>query len=164
MINFQDELAWLNHRLDEILETWRKQHRFQGRLFYASVNSFVILLIIYIYNGFYRNVGYCEFLSPRAVLSGGLLAGTVWLCLLIVTLSILAFSVLSRKMHTKLLKEGYALKGRIYDARTNNQNPENRSDKEVLSDHQKELAKLLDIERSFPCEPELGSQTQKPPN
>jgi hypothetical protein len=67
-------------------------------------------------------------------------------------------------MHTKLLKEGYALKGKIYDARTNNQNPENRLDKQVLSDHQKELARLLDIERSFPCEPELDSQAQKPPN
>jgi hypothetical protein len=151
MINFQDELAWLNHKVDEILEAWRKLHRFQGRLFYTSVNSIAILLMIYICNGFYWKVENSAWLSPPAVFSGNLLAGTVWPCLLFVSLSILVFSWLSRNMHTKLLKKGHALKGRIYDARTHNKSPDNKSDEQVLSDLQQTLAELLNLERSFPC-------------
>jgi hypothetical protein len=150
MINFADELAWLNHRLDELLEFWRRKHQLHGRLFYSLVNSIILLVILYICSGLYRSINGVNWFSPAAVLPGETLAAMAWLCSLAISLSLLLFSVLARRMYSKLLKEGHSLKAEIYEAHINPKNTSTGSDHNPLSEFQDGFSKLLSVERSFP--------------
>jgi hypothetical protein len=151
MINFADELAWLNHRLDDLLESWRKKHQFHGRLCYSSVNSVILLVVLYICKGLYKgSINGVNWLSPAAVLPGENIAAMAWLCSLAISLSLLLFSLLARHMYAKLLREGHSLKAKIYKAHIDPNNTSTELGQDPLSGFQNRLSELLSVERSFP--------------
>ncbi|MFN9618779.1 MAG: hypothetical protein ACK55X_03565 [Synechococcaceae cyanobacterium] len=130
MINFEDELAWLNHRLDEPLKIWRKKHQLHGRIIYLLVNSSLVFLCLYIGSGLRNNIN-----------------GAVWLSIFIATLSILIFSVLARQLYARLLTDGHSLKAEIYKARASGKK---EADYQKLCKFQDNLKKLFAIELDFP--------------
>ena len=130
MISFEDELAWLNHRLDELLKIWRKKHQLHGRVFYLLANSALVLLLLYFGSGLRKNIN-----------------GAVWLSIFIATLSILIFSVLARYLYARLLQDGHSLKAKIYKARISGKK---EADYQKLCEFQADLEELFAIELNFP--------------
>jgi hypothetical protein len=139
MINFQDELAWLNHRLDDKLEEWRRVHQYDGRVFYASFNSILMLLVVAIV---FRDKIWVP-LTTFAFSESSVLA--LWLAMLVASLSLLIYSFLRRQLHQKLLGDGNKLKSDIYFGYLAKE-----GGKVDIMKYQKELADLLAMERSFP--------------
>jgi hypothetical protein len=138
MINFQDELAFLNHRLEEMLEMWRKKHRLHGRLFFSSLNSLVVLVILFL----------------QSFCNGSNTTKAALLCFGATTLLVLIFSSYSRGTHAKMLMRGYALKNLIYNATASLENAERVSSFKKLRFFQKSLVRLLMIELGSPvCPP-----------
>lgn len=106
--------------------------------------------IIYLQRALQKSINGVNWFSPAAVLPGENIAAMAWLCSLAISLSLLLFSVLARRMYSKLLREGHSLKAKIYKAHIdpNNSSPELGQD--PLSGFQNRLSELLSVERSFP--------------
>ena len=98
----QDELAWLNHRLDHKLEEWRKLHRMSGRIAYACLNILPLLFIIPIVAFIYRRDILCHFHYVAA-----------WITLLIPTLLLFVLYLTKWNVLGSLLDKGYGLKNGI---------------------------------------------------
>jgi hypothetical protein len=134
MNNLQDELAWLNHRLDNKLEEWRKLHRLHGRF-----NTFLVycLLALIAVSAYFLFVA-CNAEMPRIyiIVASFMAVG-----------SLLAFSLLKWRLYHRLLTKGHESKGTIEHSHL--VIPRN-AEGTFLEECRREFTNLLRIERSFP--------------
>lgn len=100
MNNFQDELAWLNHRLDNKLEEWQKLHRLHGSFNTFLVYCLQVLIAIY---------AYFAFILASKKPSALYIIVTSFLAIV----SLLVFSVLKWRLYTRLLTVGHKRKAEI---------------------------------------------------
>jgi hypothetical protein len=133
MNNLQDELAWLNHRLDNKLEEWRKLHRLHGRfnafLVYCLLISLIVILFKWSSLSTVENTPYVFVISVATVGS------------------MLSFGVLSWMLYGRLLTMGHKSKGRIEHSHL--VIPQ-IAEGTFLEKRRGEFNNLLRIERSFP--------------
>ena len=138
MNNLQDELAWLNHRLDNKLEEWRKLHRLHGRfnafLMYCLLISLIVILFKWSSLSTVENAPYVFAISVATVGS------------------MLSFGVLSWMLYGRLLTMGHKSKGGIEHSHLDI--PRN-TEGSFLEECRGEFNNLLRIERSFPFSDEL---------
>jgi hypothetical protein len=132
MNNLQDELAWLNHRLDNKLEEWRKLHRLHGRFNAFLVYCLLILIAIY---------AYYPFNHASIEASASYIIVTSFLAIV----SLLVFSLLKWRLYHRLSTKGHQEKASI-----DSKNITSTPDKADLEKCQYNLFSLLRIERSFP--------------
>lgn len=165
MNNLQDELAWLNHRLDNKLEEWRKLHRLCGRFNGLLVYSLLVLALVVI--------GSSSSNSPDKQTSGNTGSGSQssaleWLlnvlaevfqsllstmppgwyiikASFVFILSLLVFGFLQWRLYYRLLTDGHANKASIQKSYMSG-----RPEESDLISYQNEFNTLLRIERSFP--------------
>ena len=133
MNNLQDELAWLNHRLDNKLEEWRKLHRLHGRfnafLMYCLLISLIVILFKWSSLSTVENAPYVFAISVATVGS------------------MLSFGVLSWMLYGRLLTMGHKSKGGIEHSHLVIPRIAEGS---FLEECRGEFNNLLRIERSFP--------------
>jgi len=132
MNNLQDELAWLNHRLDNKLEEWRKLHRLHGRFNAFLMYCLLVLIAIYAYDPFKRA---CIEPSASYIIAISFLA----------IVSLLVFSLLKWRLYHKLLTKGHDDKARI-----DRRHITSTLDNHLLKECQDNFINLLRVERSFP--------------
>jgi hypothetical protein len=132
MNNLQDELAWLNHRLDNKLEEWRKLHRLHGRF-----NAFLMycLLVLIAVSAYYFFI--LEEAGKREIY--------IIAALFVAVGALLAFSLLKWRLYYRLLTKGHKDMAWI-DRRHITSTPDNY----VLKECQDNFINLLRVERSFP--------------
>jgi hypothetical protein len=145
MSKLQDELAWLNHRLDHQLEEWRKLHRLHGRISYLLLNLFLILVLTAVFFCLLllRN-DKCGTASP-ALFAGSLDAYFLAIATLMAAL-LVVLNGLKWMLYSKLLQDGHDLKSKIYIEHVS----ENQVTAESLKDFQDSLKDGLRRERRFP--------------
>lgn len=132
MNNLQDELAWLNHRLDNKLEEWRKLHRLHGRFNVFLMYCLLVLIAVSAYYYFIRKqaTGLEIYIIAASFAADG---------------ALLAFSLLKWRLYHRLLTKGHDDKVQI-DRKHITSTPS----KDDLGKCQDDLINLLRIERSFP--------------
>jgi hypothetical protein len=132
MNNLQDELAWLNHRLDNKLEEWRKLHRLHGR--FNAFLMYCILVLITVSAYFLFELEKAECLDKYIIAASSAAVG-----------ALLAFSLLKWRLYHRLLTKGHKDKALI-DCRHITSTPDNH----LLKECQDNFINLLRVERSFP--------------
>ena len=132
MNNLQDELAWLNHRLDNKLEEWRKLHRLHGRFNAFLIYCILVLITVSAYFLFELEKAECRYKYIIAASSAAVGA-------------LLAFSLLKWRLYHRLLTKGHEDKALI-DCRHITSAPDNH----LLKECQDNFINLLRVERSFP--------------
>jgi hypothetical protein len=145
MSKLQDELAWLNHRLDHQLEEWRKLHRLHGRISYLLINLFLILILA---AGFFW-----RFLPGNDKCGTASLAQfdgsfDAYFLTTATLMAVLLFGLNGLKwlLYSRLLKDGHELKSNIYSQRVS----EKQVTAESLKGFQGDLKDGLRRERRFP--------------
>jgi hypothetical protein len=134
----QDELAWLNHRLDHKLDAWRRLHRLHGAIAICSLGVVIFLVSLY--------------LSSRAVpksLVSHILADTngrpiATLASYMTTAVLIYCSVRSLSFHC-LWSQGLDLKNEIYFSCRGDDIKD-----EKLNDFHNRIGELLKKETGFP--------------
>ena len=143
MNNLQDELAWLNHRLDNKLEEWRKLHRLHGRF-----NVFLM---------------YCLLIIGIAILftcingSNDVKELSVFALSVATVASMLSFGVLSWMLYGRLLTLGHESKDRIEYSHVASPGILKES---FLKGFLGEFNNLLRIERGFPFSDQIRRETR----
>jgi hypothetical protein len=133
MNNLQDELAWLNHRLDNKLEEWRKLHRLHGRFNAFLMYCLLIISIVFLF----RCSNLCK--DDNALYVFVISVATVG--------SMLSFGVLSWMLYGRLLTMGHKSKGGIEHSHLD---IPRIAEGTFLKECRREFTNLLRIERSFP--------------
>ena len=143
MNNLQDELAWLNHRLDNKLEEWRKLHRLHGRVNAFLMHCLLVLIAIYAYHPFKRA---CTEPSASYIIAISFLA----------IVSLLVFSLLKWRLYHRLLTKGHDDKSQI-----DRRHITSTLDNHLLKECQDNFINLLRVERSFPFSDQLKKTCAK---
>jgi hypothetical protein len=145
MSKLQDELAWLNHRLDHQLDEWRKLHRLHGRISYLLINLFLILILA---AGFF-----CRFLpgndwcgSAGPVQFAGSFDAYFLTTATLMAVLLFGLNGLKWKLYSRLVKDGHELKSQIYSQHVS----EKQVTAESLKVFQGHLKDGLRRERGFP--------------
>jgi|LakMenEpi03Aug12_release.lakeMendotaPanAssembly.Ray.scaffolds.fasta_scaffold555190_1 peptidoglycan hydrolase CwlO-like protein len=143
MNNLQDELAWLNHRLDNKLEEWRNLHRLHGRF-----NAFLIycLLALIAVSAYPACVVGNEKMHKNYIIMASFMAAG----------SLLAFSLLKWRLYHRLLTKGHDDKAQI-----DRRHITSTLDNHLLKECQDNFINLLRVERSFPFSDQLKKTCAK---
>lgn len=109
MINLQDELAGLNHRLDHKLDDWRRLHR-RHRSITLRLGYAALLLILCFYGEIFKEL--------RAVLTSPATAESpnAILALFAAVVAPLAYCAIKTRHYWNLLQNGQELRDRLYSS------------------------------------------------
>jgi hypothetical protein len=143
MSKLQDELAWLNHRLDHQLEVWRELHRLHGRISYVLINLTLVLAPVFL---FLLQSMQDKPQPPALSQAGASLSNHMFSVAILMLFLLFVLNSLKWKLYGRLLKDGHDLKSDIYNEYVS----EKPTSAQSLQNFQSKLQDGLRMERRFP--------------